>query len=408
MNSQVVASDEVELENKYHAVQRQLLDKSKQTTLLPEKITVDAITDLLLENPQPNVLKRILRGLRNLNLERLELADQVRLAAIEFRISGETNLKEHVEASINETFELDIRTSYELERAYDAFPEVQNRLRFKSYGRAIPYNEIKSEALQELFFKKPRVDLYKKGAYSKVPRLFMFCSHQRNYPCLMLLKDHQDNPVYLADGKSLWSQPSLGYTANGKPFSERSGYTPSGVYEINSVMPSADQQTAFGKYRRLIVDFVPKSQSEVNIARLVHQSALTSNWWKEGTFARDIGRNLLRIHGTGRSADSSPASYKPFVATSGCIAQRENAGFIDQRHLLDALMNASGLDAKFANETGIKALLYVIEVSNEKKAITLQYLNSLGLKAPPQNFANLPLTRRVIPWPNFWTGNPPL
>jgi hypothetical protein len=247
-----------------------------------------------------------------------------------------------------------------------------------------PYNELQPSQVQDLYFKRPELEKYKQGAYVEVPRLFMFCSHQRQYPCLKVLRDKNDKPVYLPDGKTLWSQPSLGLSKTGKPFSERSGYTPSGVYEINGVMPAADNQIVFGKFRRLILQFVPKSTEEINLTYLLSPSHWDQKWWHEGTLARDIGRDLLRMHGTGLKNLSPTSTYAPFVPTSGCVAQREanflGVKYIDQRSLLDQLMKASNLEPTTANEVKIKGLLYVVEVTNKKGAVDLRLLNELGIR----------------------------
>jgi len=96
--------------------------------------------------------------------------------------------------------------------------------------------------------------------------------------------------------------------------------------------------------------------------------------------ARDVGRSLLRIHGTGRINTWPDSSWYPFIRTSGCIAQRENTyngvEFTDQRILLDTLMLAQGLEPKFENETRIKGLLYFIEINDQAKAVSV---SDLGL-----------------------------
>ena len=97
------------------------------------------------------------------------------------------------------------------------------------------------------------------------------------------------------------------------------------------------------------------------------------SWWKQSIIARELGRKFFRIHGTGLNCEEAVASYFPFVRTSGCIAQREVSGqFADQRILLDEMMKAMELKVTFENETILKGVLYIIEVSDQERAILLK------------------------------------
>ncbi len=100
--------------------------------------------------------------------------------------------------------------------------------------------------------------------------------------------------------------------------------------------------------------------------------------------ARDIGRNLLRIHGTGGINQEPDSTWWPFVRTSGCIAKRENTygdqTFKDQRELLDAMMVAMNLEPVYANEVKLKGVLYFTELDNEAKAVTLEDLEARGIQ----------------------------
>jgi hypothetical protein len=123
-------------------------------------------------------------------------------------------------------------------------------------------------------------------------------------------------------------------------------------------MPFADQPLSFGKYRRMILNFVPKSKDETLIQSLLPLSSRTEDWWKPSVIARDIGRNLFRIHGTGKINPDPTTPYFPFMRTSGCIAQRENT--------YDGVtfMRAMDLIPSFDNEPKIKGILYLFEIDD--------------------------------------------
>ncbi len=73
------------------------------------------------------------------------------------------------------------------------------------------------------------------------------------------MKDRFDRLVREEDG-GLWSLPALAKSASGRPFNVTNGNTPQGVHTIDSVMPEANRQDAFGKFRRLILNWVPSDE----------------------------------------------------------------------------------------------------------------------------------------------------
>lgn len=213
-----------------------------------------------------------------------------------------------------------------------------------------------------------------------VLRLYMFCRNDRIYPCLFLARNK--NGKLVKEGSEVWHQPSLAFSRHGKMYNEFNGNTPSGVYTIEGVMPYPNGQEWYGKFRRLIMEFIPATKDESAILNLLPPSSQTEDWWQESVVARDMGRSALRIHGTGQVAPVGEPYY-PFYGTSGCIAQRENTydgiEYVDQRKLLDKLMLTLGLRPVYENETKIEALLYVININNEKRAVSFEDLQELNI-----------------------------
>lgn len=219
---------------------------------------------------------------------------------------------------------------------------------------------------------------YRDGIYKNAPKLFLFCRQDRRYHCLLMLKDSNGELVREGSGK-FWSLPALALARKGKPATVKEGYTPSGVYTIDSVMPEADRQIVYGQYRRLIMNFIPKSNNEALLKSFLPAVLRDSDWWQESKVARDIGRTALRIHGAGFKNYNPFSKHYPFVKTVGCISMREgqygSKYYQDQRILLDEMMKAQGLTPKYENETAIRAVLYVIEINNRKGPVTLDEMN---------------------------------
>lgn len=225
------------------------------------------------------------------------------------------------------------------------------------------------ERLQDLFdYDYDNIpDHFRNGRFKNVPRIFVFCRHNRHYHCLMMMKDRHGDVVRTKSGR-MWSMPVLALARRSKSYDEKGGYTPSGVYTVDSVMPYADQTRKFGDYRRLILNFIPKTYDEQLLKSFLPESSHSYSWWRESVIGRDIGRNLLRIHGSGFKNYNFFSKHYPFVKTIGCIGTREgrywSKKYKVQRVLLDTLMKASDLEPRYENEEKIYALLYLVEINN--------------------------------------------
>lgn len=244
-------------------------------------------------------------------------------------------------------------------------------------------NDITEDMISDLFHKAPDVTTYMNGEYVKSVKIFMFCRENRLYPCLMVMRNVHGEVVRDVDG-IIWSHKSLASSARGLPSYTRNGNTPTGILTIDSVMPAADQQVSFGKFRRMILNFIPKSKNESLMKSLLPASSHTEDWWKSSVTARDIGRNLFRIHGTGKLNQDPSVPYYPFMRTAGCIAQRENTydgvKYQDQRELLDAIMIAMNMETNFENEIKVKGILYLVEIDDKNAPVELEDLALRGIE----------------------------
>lgn len=338
-------------------------------------------------------LELVRKSLKKLELDKFEIADKVRLFLMNQKL-GE-NLVNNSEF-MKEIYEearagkLERRELYTLLNYRDQLEDLGFGNIYKevddNYGDDVsPYEEAQNKSnkgltksiLKDIVFSKLDLGDYGRGKYSFGPKLFMLCRQNRNYPCMMIMKDSRNQLVRNEDG-SVWTHKALGQARRNRAYNVKNGYTPAGVYTMDSVMPQANKQRLYGKNRRVILNFISRGSSELKTKALLPESSHSQSWWKQAVVARDVGRNLLRIHGTGlRSIDSS-ASYYPFVRTSGCIAQRENTyggkTYNDQRILLDKMMEASSFTPAYKNEAHIKGLLYVIEIDGQRKPVEKSHI----------------------------------
>jgi hypothetical protein len=243
--------------------------------------------------------------------------------------------------------------------------------------------EVSYRVVQDLVYKTPDLSTVMDGEYHQSVKVFLFCRFNRKYPCLMIMKNINGEIVRNADG-TLWIHRALSSSTHDIPSYKYNGNTPAGVHTIDSVMPVADMPLSFGKNRRMILNFVPKSPSEDLLKAFLPLSSHNESWWKNSVIARNVGRDNLRIHGTGKRNTNPSTPYYPFMRTLGCVAQREGTyngvTYNDQRVLLNTIMFYMGLTPNFENETNIKGVLYVMEIDRKEAPVKLSDLQLRGIK----------------------------
>lgn len=208
--------------------------------------------------------------------------------------------------------------------------------------------------------------------YKKAPRVYVLCRKNREIPCLMVIRNEKGEWA-TQDGKKnqnkIWQQKVMASSNKGWSFYKRLGHTPSGVYSIDGVMPFTNRQKLFGKFHRLIINYLPGNAGDLSYSqKFIPESWQDADWWKQAPLAKVLGRNLIRIHGTGKRARRA-TGYYPLVKTNGCIAEVEGTYFgkkqTGQKDLLDKLQQIQ----KIKGPDKIHALLYVIEIDDKNEQI---------------------------------------
>ncbi|MCT4642375.1 MAG: hypothetical protein N4A33_08770 [Bacteriovoracaceae bacterium] len=247
--------------------------------------------------------------------------------------------------------------------------QKKNKTKFKN-------TIISKKQLRDLLFNTPDYAYYKNGKYKNKLKVFLLCSSDRSYPCLFLMKDINDD--FVMEDNSVWRLPGLALSRHGLPYNITNGSTPTGVMTLDSVMPLANNTKWYGEYRRVILNWIPNDNL---MNQFLPVSSKNSDWWKQASIARDIGRKYLRIHGTGNINTDKKSSYYPHFATSGCISTREGkydgTVYKDQRLLLDKMMTSLQLGPIFSNEVLIEGVLYVANITNKKKKVTFKDIEDL-------------------------------
>ena len=243
---------------------------------------------------------------------------------------------------------------------------------------------LSSADLKDIFEHEVNYSSYQNGTYDHKVRLFLLCRKNRSYACLFVIKGVFGNFVRNENG-DIWSLPALAKSKRGISYNKTNGNTPAGVHTMDAVMPEANRPLAFGKYRRVILNWVKNDSqgNEVLVKDFLPASQFERHWWRRASIARDVGRKYLRIHGTGKINSDPNSSFYPHIPTSGCISTREGkypgVVYEDQNIILNKILEASQLRPVYSNHPKIKGLLYVLDIDDKKKAVTLNDLSSRGV-----------------------------
>lgn len=359
-------------------------------TSFEQKLFVDAIWDLADEGD-----KDAIKALDSINTAVFDLSEKLRMGILRIKYKRALVLPETLTAELISELEKpqsDVKVvyllaAYEEDLASAHAPIIELAKKHPEYFDVSEdqerKNDITEDMIADLVLKTPDVTTYMNGEYVKSVKIFMFCRENRLYPCMMVMKNVHGDLVRNADG-TLWTHKSLASSKQGLPSYTKNGNTPTGILTIDSVMPVADQQISFGKFRRMILNFIPKSKNEALQKSLLPASSHDQDWWKPAVTSRDIGRGLFRIHGTAKINNDPTVPYFPFMRTSGCIAQRENTydgvEYRDQRDLLDSIMKAMDMEPTFANELNVKGILYLVEIDDKNAPVEAEDFALRGIE----------------------------
>jgi hypothetical protein len=384
-------------ERLYSDYQKLILEKeTKQNKLqgftsFEQSLFVDALWDLAEEGS-----KEAIQSLSEISTLHYDLVEKLRVEILRLKYGRSSSLSSELQEELKNVLlgpEVEKKliytiAAYEKEILRAGHQELIDQARvhpeyFDILEDEVRQKEITTDVVADLFYESPDVTTYMNGEYVRSVKIFMFCRTNRLYPCLMTMRDAFGEVVRNTDG-TLWTHPALASSKFGLPSYSRNGNTPAGVMTIDSVMPVADQQISYGKFRRMILNFIPRSKNEVLLKSLLPKSSQDELWWKPTITARDMGRNLFRIHGSGKLNTDPATPYYPFVRTSGCVAQRENTydgvTYRDQRELLDAIMKALDLVPNYENELKVKGILYLIEIDDQDAPVLAHDLKLRGIE----------------------------
>ncbi|WP_287128250.1 hypothetical protein [Candidatus Cyanaurora vandensis] len=191
---------------------------------------------------------------------------------------------------------------------------------------------------------------------ASLPHFYLLCRPDRSVPCLGLLKDGQGQ--FLREAEGLWSVSLLAKSVYPLAWNFNSGETPQGLLRLEGLKPRGPSEfRAFGQFPSFKVflpfepgatQFIPGVPANTPLDLGIYRSLWPRSWQdyrpiEQSFWAGRVGRNLIRIHGSGED----PSFFYPQPVdlpnpTIGCIAALEQYGPDGQllRADLPRLLNA--------------------------------------------------------------------
>jgi hypothetical protein len=352
----------------------------------PYKTQMDALWDFSLHPENNSKLGILAKSLKGITFSKLALADQIRYVILLSKASGNNSKLTPYLSEMKENLgqqNLDARSVFVTLNQQSILSDMglkDDVEDFKKHNQALvsQYEGVRknlklptASKFRELYHHRTE----DAPIYGDRSKLFVICRKNRNFPCLAIMKDDEGYPMYNQDGE-IWNLPILSLSKFALPSVYESGNTPRGIFLINSVVPYKNAPYDYGKNHRLILDFLPRGENDGTVKALLPESHENEIWWREGYVAQEVGRDNLRIHGTGQINQNPLSQWFPFMPSLGCLKMREGtyaAGtFNDQRILLNQILKAQGLESKESNDHFIKAVLYVYELDELDEPVTLE------------------------------------
>lgn len=226
------------------------------------------------------------------------------------------------------------------------------------------------------------VELFRYQQTTKKKTIYSFQRHSRDYAGLAVIQNADGSFMRYSDGR-LMAFEQLARSASGLPYFVPDGNTPQGVYSIQGTAVTYNKLIGPTPNLQLILPYERKWATYFHITDSVLNPGTDMLWsylqllplaWRnvpsmtEAFYAGKIGRNSIIAHGT----TIDPAYFKnkpyyPLTPTMGCLCAKEIWNVSNGRLLVSDQFN---LVNAFNATPGSKGFLYVIDVDDQKKAVS--------------------------------------
>jgi hypothetical protein len=227
------------------------------------------------------------------------------------------------------------------------------------------------------------VELFRYQQIVKKKAIYSFQRHSRDYGGLAIIQNADGSFMRYADGRLMVFE-QLARSASGLPYFIADGNTPQGVYSIQGTAVTYNKLIGPTPNLQLVLPYERKWATYFHLGdSLVLNPSVDMLWsylqllppaWRtnpsvtEAFYAGKIGRNSIIAHGTTIDPEYfKNKPYYPLTPTMGCLCAKELWN-VSNGHLL--VSDQFNLVNAFTATPGNKGYLYVIDVDDQRKAVT--------------------------------------
>jgi len=258
---------------------------------------------------------------------------------------------------------------------------------FPNYATITVLNELDKYLNNYTHYKPPiftdLLELFKYQQTVKKKVIYSLQRHSRDYAGLAIIQNADGSFMRTPEGRLLIFE-QLARSASGLPYFLPDGNTPQGVYSIQGtavtynkligptpnlqlIMPYERKWTTFFHAGDSTV-YTPSSDMLWAYQQLLPPAMRTNPGLTEAFYAGKLGRNSIIAHGT----TIDPEYFKnkpwyPLTPTMGCLCAKELWNVSNGRLLVSDQFN---LVSAFTSTPGSKGYLYVIDIDDQKKAVS--------------------------------------
>lgn len=227
------------------------------------------------------------------------------------------------------------------------------------------------------------IELFRYQQTVKKKVIYSFQRHSRDYGGLAIIQNADGSFMRTAEGRLLVFE-QLARSASGLPYFLPDGNTPQGIYSIQGTAvsynkllgPTPNLQLVMPYERKWTTYFhagdttvwTPNNDMLWAYLQLLPPTLRTNAGITEAYYAGKLGRNSIIAHGT----TIDPEYFKnkpwyPLTPTMGCLCAKELWNVSNGRLLVSDQFN---LVSSFTSTAGSKGYLYVIDIDDQKKAVS--------------------------------------
>ena len=258
---------------------------------------------------------------------------------------------------------------------------------FPNYSTITVLHELEKYLTGYTRYKAPTandlIELFRHQRVIKKKVIYSLQRHNRDYPGMAIVQNADGTFMRYADGRLMVFE-QLARSASGLPYFIPDGNTPQGIYSIQGtattynklIGPTPNLQLVM-PYERKWTTYFHLSDTAVwqpgydalwSYLQLLPPSLRNRSSLTEAYYAGKLGRNSIIAHGT----TIDPEYFKnkpwyPLTPTMGCLCAKELWNVSNGKLLVSDQYN---LMSAFVSTAGSRGYLYVIDIDDQKKAVS--------------------------------------